>query len=301
MKQVTIKNNFISLTVLDYGAVIQEILVRDRTDKVNNVVVGFENPREYLEDTIFLGACVGRFAGRISGSFRLNGKRYELYHNNGIHLHGGKEGFGKKYWNIETVDHGKNPSITLSYVSPAMEEGYPGELRVTVFYQLIGNALHITHSATTDHTTVINLTNHSYFQLDNEPQIDHYLLQLKSSGILETRDNLLPTGSIIPVENTVYDFFKEKRIATVSLDTPYVLESNNGIAGSVYSPISGISMQVRTNQPAIVVYRPKEFAAVCFETQNYPDAPNYSHFPSSVLHPGETYCNKANFKFDLVF
>lgn len=301
MKQVTIKNNFISLTVLDYGAIIQEILVRDKTDKVNNVVVGFENPREYLEDTIFLGACVGRFAGRISGSFRLNGKRYELYHNNGIHLHGGKEGFGKKYWNIETVDYGKNPSITLSYVSPAMEEGYPGELRVTVFYQLIGNALHITHSATTDHTTVINLTNHSYFQLDNEPQIDHYLLQLKSSGILETRDNLLPTGSIIPVENTVYDFFKEKRIATVSLDTPYVLESNNGIAGSVYSPISGISMQVRTNQPAIVVYRPKEFAAVCFETQNYPDAPNYSHFPSSVLHPGETYCNKANFKFDLVF
>ena len=289
------------MTVLDYGAIIQKILVRDKMGKVNNVVVGFDNPLDYLEDSIFLGACVGRYAGRISGSFRLNGKRYALYHNQGIHLHGGKEGFGKKYWNIDTVDHGKDPSVTLSYLSPAMEEGYPGELRVTVFYQLIGKALHITHSATTDHTTVINLTNHSYFQLDDAPQIDHYLMQLKSGKILETQDNLLPTGRIIPVQNTIYDFLKEKRIATASLDTPYLLESDKGIAGSVYSPISGISMKVRTNQPAMVVYRPKEFPGVCFETQNYPDAPNHPHFPSSVLHPGETYCNRANFEFDLVF
>lgn len=301
MKQVTIKNDHISLTVLDYGAIIQKIEIRDKKNELTNVAVGFEDPSDYLNDSIFLGACVGRYAGRISGgAFVLNGKTYALHHRDGVHLHGGKKGLGKKYWSIDSVDNGEKPSVALSCVSKAMEEGYPGELRVNVNYQIIGNTLRIEHRATTDETTVINLTNHSYFRLDNENQIDHYLLQLKSRNMLETRKNLLPTGQLLRIENTPYDFRNKKKISSLSLDTPYVLENNSGVVASVYSPVSGISMKVQTNQPSIVVYRPKDFPAICFETQNYPDAPNHSHFPTSVLEPGETYDNTSRFEFDLV-
>ncbi len=301
MKQVTINNNCISLTVLDYGAIIQKIEVRNKKNELTNVAVGFEDPSDYLNDTIFLGACVGRYAGRISGGgFDLKGKRYSLYHQDGVHLHGGKEGLGKKFWSIDSVNKDEKPSVKLSYTSRAMEEGYPGEVKVAVVYQLIGNALHIRHKASTDETTVINLTNHSYFRLDDEARIDHYFLQLKSKNILETRENLVPSGRVLPVKNTPYDFRHRKRIAAISLDTPYILDGNTGVVARVHSPASGISMKVQTNQPAIVVYRPKDFPALCLETQNHPDAPNHSHFPSSVLQPGETYNNTSIFEFDLV-
>ncbi|MEX0289698.1 MAG: aldose epimerase family protein [Flavobacteriaceae bacterium] len=301
MNQVTIKNDCISITVLDYGAIIQKIELRDKHSELVNIAVGFENPKDYLQDTIFLGACVGRYAGRISkGGFKLNGTHYPIHHINGVHLHGGVKGFGKRYWTIDSVSQGSEPSVSLSYTSASMEEGYPGELKVKVIYKLVGNSLHIIHRATTTETTVINLTNHSYFHLDGEGTIDHYHLQLNSDAMVETHENLLPTGNIIPIHELPYDFRSIKEIGGISLDTPYVLKSNTEIAASIYSPISGISMKVSTNQPALVVYRPPTFPAICFETQNYPDAPNYPHFPSAVLHPGETYDNSSVFEFDLV-
>jgi len=275
LQQVTIKNEFISLSVLDYGAKIQKILFKDRKGNMLNLVVGFENPDSYLEDQISLGACVGRFAGRISnGSFKLKGDTYNLYSEDGVHLHGGKSGFGKKYWTFDTIVHNKEPFVKLSYQSPHMEEGYPGNLKASVTYKLVDNSLHIIHEAVTDKTTVINLTNHSYFRLDNTNSIDHYELQLECPEILKTYDNLLPTGKLVSVVDTDYDFLTRKEIAGKRLDTPFVVSENVKKVAELYSPVSGITMTVESNQPAVVVYTPLEFGAICFETQNYPDAPN---------------------------
>src|SRR5690606_2625814 len=138
LNQVTIKNDFISLTVLDYGAIIQKLIVKNKEGKATNVVVGFEEPKKYLTDNKFLGACIGRYAGRISnGNFKLEDINYPLYAPNGVHLHGGKEGFGKKTWTISKVDDGEDPSVTLTYFSKDMEEGYPGNLTTTLTYKLM--------------------------------------------------------------------------------------------------------------------------------------------------------------------
>ena len=134
MQQVTIKNNFISLGVLDYGAIVQKILFRDKNGKELNLVVGFENPEDYLEDQKVLGACVGRFAGRISnGGFRINDTSYNLFTVDGVHLHGGKNGFSKKYWTLDKVVHEEQPLVKMTYKSPHMEEGYPGNLTTLIF------------------------------------------------------------------------------------------------------------------------------------------------------------------------
>lgn len=301
MQQVTIKNNFISLGVLDYGAIVQKILFRDKNGKELNLVVGFENPEDYLEDQKVLGACVGRFAGRISnGGFRINDTSYNLFTVDGVHLHGGKNGFSKKYWTLDKVVHEEQPLVKMTYKSPHMEEGYPGNLNVSVTYKLIDNSLHIIHEAVTDKPTVVNLTNHSYFCLDKTNSIDHYELQLECPEILETYNNLLPTGNLVSVTDTEYDFLNRKKIAQKRLDTPYVVSQNAKKVAELYSLVSGIRMKVESNQPAVVVYTPPEFAAICFETQNYPDAPNIKSFPSALLHPGETYFNQAVFTFDLV-
>lgn len=301
MKQITIKNEYISLTVLEYGAIIQKMMVKDKKGKEQNVVVGHEKPEAYLNDEYALGACIGRYAGRISqGGFHLNGKFYPLYKENGVHLHGGKIGFGKKYWTLTQQHLGNNPFIKLSCKSEHLEEGYPGDLEASVTYKLVGNSLHILHEAQTDKTTVINLTNHSYFKLDNEITIDHYNLKLKSEGYLEVDEHLVPTGSIKKVEHTQNNFLKKKKIGSVRLDTPFIFNPNCENAAIVSSNISGIFMKVTTNQPAIVIYTPTPFPAICFETQNYPDAPNQSHFPSSILEPGELYRNESTFDFGTI-
>ncbi len=300
MNQVTIKNNSIVLTVLDYGAIIQKLEVKNNTGSWTNIVAGYDEPMKYLEDRKAMGVCVGRYAGRISqGGFVLERKKYPIYAKDGVHLHGGKVGFGKKYWKIEKVHDGEEPFVRLSYLSVDMEEGYPGNLQVSVTYKLSGNVLHIDHKATTDKTTVVNLTNHSYYKLDDTDSINGYDLQLNCPQVLETQENLLPTGKILPVKNTKYDFQIKKKIGETRLDDPFVIGKNSNIVGYVHSDKTGISMQIITNQPAVVVYTPLEFAAICFETQNYPDAPNQDNFPSSVLKPGETYLNESKFIFGL--
>lgn len=301
MKQFTIKNDFISLTVLDYGAIIQKMLVNDKNGKQVNVVVGHDNPEKYLSDKDSLGACVGRYAGRISkGGFNLEGTFYPLQNENGIHLHGGKVGFGQKYWTLEEHHTGEEPFIRLSYLSPHLEEGYPGNLTATVTYTLVGPTLYILHEAITDKTTVVNLTNHTYYKLDDEKAIDHYNLELQCDGILEVDEKLVPTGKFTDVTNTKYDFLNKKKIGQVHLDTPFTFRPNCKNAAQVSSDVSGIVMKATTDQPAIVIYTPASFPAICFETQNYPDAPNHSHFPTSVLKPGEFYRNRSSFSFGTV-
>jgi len=301
LNQVTIKNDFISLTVLDYGAIIQKLLVKDKDGKATNVVVGFEEPEKYLKDNKALGACIGRYAGRISnGSFKIDGTSYPLYSINGVHLHGGREGFSKKKWTIAKVEDGKDPFVTLTYYSKDMEEGYPGNLSVTLTYKLIGPSLHIMHRATTDRATPVNLTNHSYFNLDGKEQLDHYDLRMPCPEYIELDKDLVPTGNILSVANTDLDFLHPKKIGKTRFDTPFVLDPDLPFNTLLSSRKSGISMEVHTNQPAVVVYTPPEFASICFETQNYPDAPNRPSFPNSILNPGETYDNSTEFKFGFV-
>ena len=301
MKQVTISTPFITLIVLDYGAIIQKLLVKDKNGNSFNAVVGHNLANDYLKDSNCLGASVGRYAGRISdGRFELDRESYDLYVEKGVHLHGGKLGFSKKYWTFEAVDHGREPFVKLSYLSKHLEEGYPGNLKTTVTYQLKENTLKIIYKATSDRTTVVNLTNHSYFRLDDASDINNYQLQLNCPDYLETYDNLLPTGKLLPVKGTKYDFLNSKPIGKKRLDTPFVLDLMTDIAAKLSSKKSGIGLEVSTNQPAVVVYTPQAFPAICFETQNFPDAPNHEHFPSSVLRPGQTYTNKSVFKFDLI-
>ncbi len=301
MKQVTLSNSFITLIVLDYGAIVQKLLVKDVHGDTVNMVVGHNFPSMYLKDQFFLGACIGRYAGRIAnGSFELDRETYPLYQQDGVHLHGGKSGFGKKHWTFEAVDHGEKPFVRLSYFSKHLEEGYPGNLKVSVTYRLDNNSLHIDHRATTDRSTVVNLTNHSYFSLDSALSIDHYELQLGCPKIAVMDDKLLPTGELAPVNDTPYDFMSSKAIGKTRLDTPYVIDHEQKPAARVYSPLSGIAMSVMTNQPAMVVYTPLHMPAICFETENLPDAPNIPKFPNSVLKPGEVYENKSQFIFDLV-
>jgi len=302
LKQVTIKNKSLSLTVLDYGAIIQKLTYKDNKGEIGNLVVGFEKPNDYLNNPNYLGACIGRYAGRITnGSFSLDEKQYLVAQKEGIHLHGGNEGFDRKYWNIDKVSHEGNPFIQLSYISPHLEEGYPGTLSVTLRYSLEAHGLRITYHAETDKTTLVNLTNHSYFILDNSNEIDHYDLHLKCSAYVETASNLLPTGKINKVEGTPYNFLTKKKINALRLDTSFVTDSSKNFIASVSSPLSGLSIQVYSNQPAVVIYTPKNFTGICFETQNFPDAPNHSNFPSAILRPKETYHHETLFNFGFVF
>ncbi|MBO0592314.1 galactose mutarotase [Cellulophaga sp. E16_2] len=296
--QNTIKNNKIELTVLDFGAIIQKIIVKDKNGNPTNMVVGFEQPKDYLDNPMFLGACIGRYAGRISkGEFTLDKKIYPIQEEKDVHLHGGSAGFNKKYFKVDEVNHGGNPFIKLSYISEHLEEGYPGTLKVSVTYTLEDNALIVTHEATTDQKTVVNLTNHSYFKLDNTAEINHYDLQLDCTKILDTYDNLIPTGKLTEVAHTKYDFLENKKINTTRLDTPFVIDKRKEICASVHSAISGITLEVTTNQAAVVIYTPETTGSICFETQNYPDAPNQPNFPSSVLNKGEKYFNQSIFRF----
>lgn len=298
MIQNTIKNDKIELTVLDFGAIIQKIIVKDKYGNPVNMVVSFDDPKDYLINPMYLGACIGRYAGRISnGRFALDGENYNIAEEKGVHLHGGGRGFDKKYFKVDVVKHGNHPSIKLSYESEHLEEGYPGNLKVTVTYSIEDDVLIVTHEATTDQTTVVNLTNHSYFKLDSAEDVNHYDLQLDCSKILETHENLIPTGKFTNVANTKYDFIVTKKINNTRLDTPFVIDKSKEICATAYSEISGINLEVTTNQPAVVIYTPEITGSICFETQNYPDAPNHQHFPSSVLNKEENYFNQSKFRF----
>ncbi len=301
MKLQTIENDHLRLTTLDYGAIVQELLVPDRYGSRVNCVVGYEDPGKYLEDHRFLGACVGRFAGRISGNgIRIGDSYYPIHSDNGIHLHGGMKGLGRRMWKLKEISRGPEPFVTYEYISPHLEEGYPGELKVQVTYALLGNTLRILHEATTDRTTVVNLTNHSYFRLDEEATPDAWWLQVVAGKRLETGEDLIPTGKMLDVSGTEYDFLRPRPLGATRLDTPYAVDPAKDPKAIAWSTESGIRLTVESDQPALVIYTPGDMPSICFETQNFPDAPNHPSFPSSILHPGETYRNESFFRFDLL-
>lgn len=320
-KTITLLNkNNLKLKVSALGATLLFLKVPDKNGKHINVIVGLSHVEDYkseayLIEGLYLGSTVGRYAGRISkGHIVIDSKKYPIYNENGVHLHGGKEGFDKKIWNVESIKSGESPSVTLSYLSKHLEEGYPGNLKVFVTYTLTKyNALKITYKATTDQKTIINLTNHSYFNLNGEGSILDHELQLNSDFCLDVDDKLIPSGKLNPVKGTRFDFNLKSVIGRndfIGLDDTFVLRDDK-LKAIIASRTSGIQLKVYSNQPAMVIYTPlkfkelpfndgatySDFPAICFETQHYPDAPNNINFPSTLLEPNQTYINESIFKF----
>ncbi len=316
---ITIQNkNGMTATVATLGATLMALHVPNNEGKKVNVVVGLQEGENYIQEPylstgLYLGASVGRYAGRISGGqFTIDGNTYPVAHSNGVHLHGGKKGLSQQFWKVKEQAENK---VVLSCTSPDLEEGYPGNLNVEVAYEITeSNSLKVTYTANTDAPTVLNLTNHAYFNLDGEGSILNHELQINSDFILEADDRRVPSGKLLDVSETYFDARKPVTIGRSDFkgyDDAFVLQKESHLKASLASAKTKLRMNVYTNQPATVVYTPKEFAAlpfldaanyekfpaICFETQNFPDAPNHSNFPSAVLRPGAVYVNESVFEF----
>ena len=305
--------------VLDYGVTIRSVLVPDKRGKLVDVVLGYDTLKEYVRDGCYLGTTVGRCANRIKGaSFELNGKTYPLYANNGEnHLHGGKRGFNKYVWNGEQTGE----AVTFSRLSPDGEEGYPGNLQVQVTMGWEGDSLTIRYEATTDQDTVVNLTNHSYFNLNGKGKINGHLLQVAADHYtLNGRDGI-PTGEVVSVEGSAMDFRTPKTIGQdagkkepcVSFFNGY--DSNFIISGHPFATAvgdkTGITLIADTDQPGVQLYTANALgprlgkkgsfygfrSGFCLETQNYPDAINHPQWPSCILKAGETYRSVTTYTF----
>jgi len=294
-------NGRLRVAILTYGATVQRLEVADGT----NVVLGLDTVEDYQNRSRYFGAIVGRFGNRIArGRFTLDGVEYQLPVNDGENsLHGGLRGFDKRVWDVEAVSP---EDITLSLVSPDGEEGYPGTLRVTVRYVLDGDALRIEYRAVTDAPTVLNLTNHSYFNLAGSGDVRGHVVTMEAGHYLPVDEGKIPTGELAPVAGTPFDFTTPSRI-DARLDGCYdhcfVLQGRT----TVTDPGSGRSMEVTTTEPGIQFYTGHmldgvttphgPFAGFCLETQRFPDAPNQPGFPSSVLRPGEEYVSTTTYRF----
>lgn len=321
--------NGASVSITNYGGRVVSILVPDKDNKMVDVSLGYDSVKSYRkEGEPFFGALIGRYGNRIGkGKFTLEGKEYQLQLNNGQNtLHGGTDGFFSKVW--EAKQDGQK--LELSYISADGEAGYPGTLNVKVVYTLTDdNALNIDYSATTDKTTVVNLTNHTYFNLSGEGSatiLDHELT-IAADAYTPVDSTLIPTGKLTPVKGTAFDFTAAKIIGKEienadeqlvfgkGYDHNFVLNKNTGktAIAKVKSPVSGITMEVFTTEPGLQFYSGNFMTGVdkdgkggksyphrsafCLETQHFPDAPNHANFASTVLKPGETYTTSTTYKF----
>jgi aldose 1-epimerase len=308
------------LTVINYGATVVSLKIPLKTAEVVDVVLGFDNLEAYLKSfqlksPPYFGAIVGRFAGRINNSlFNLNGKVFLLNQNNNSHsLHGGIENFSQKVWKVENISEGKNPSITLSYLSPDGDENYPGELAVQLTYTLSElNELIIEYKANGSEDTLVNLTHHSYFNLDgHKSDISEQELIVNSKKILETTNENIPTGKLLNISDSSFDYSRPKK-CPCEIDTTFVLDNKEEFSASLFNKKNLLKMTVYTDQPGVHIYvggncfnevKGKEngdyhpVSGICFETQNFPDAPNHKNFPNSILKKGETYQHKTIYKF----
>ena len=324
---LTIRNrNGMSVVLSNFGARLISIFCPDRDGKLTDVCLGFDTLEDYRTRSGYLGATVGRWGNRIANSsFELGGVKYNLFPNNGKNsLHGGKEGFDKKFWAYSQPGPDK---LVFEYVSPDGEEGYPGELRTTVTFTLSDEGgLAIDYEARSDKDTVVNLTNHAYFNLGGEGTIKDHLLQIHAQAITGTTPDLIPTGELNPVEGTPYDVRSEKRIGDCldmkgnamfdgakGFDMNYVLDGS-GLreAAILYDPLTGRQMRVLTDQPGIQIYSGQglkgsakngamlePFSGIAMETQHFPDSVHQPHFPSTVLKAGEVYRTTTIYEFTL--
>ncbi len=313
------------LELLDYGCTVRAILVPDRNGKLVDVALGYDTIAEYEANNGYVGAAIGRYGNRLSNAqFELNGKTYHVAKNDGEnHLHGGNIGFNKHIWDASVTDDGQ---VAFSRCSPDGEEGYPGALYVKITYTWSDdNKLTISYNAAADADTILNLTNHTYFNLGGGGSVLDEWLTVHADSFLEGDAACTPTGKILPVAGTPFDFNEAKAIGRdIGEDCAQLINAGGydhnflvGAAGELkdvaelYAPGTGIGMRVATTMPGMQVYSGnfttdrmgkggKRFGrrdAICLETQFYPDSPAHAEFPSTVLRKGETYAHETSYAF----
>ncbi|CAM5568513.1 aldose epimerase family protein [Streptomyces atroolivaceus] len=309
VRRWTLEREGTRVRVLTYGAVVQSVAVPGRDGIRAEVALGLPDLKGYERHTgPYFGAVVGRYANRIGGgSFVLDGRTHQVTRNEGRNtLHGGGRGFDKRVWDAEEVPDG----VRLSLVAEDGEEGFPGRLAVSVTYTLDADgALRIAYRATTDAPTVVNLTNHTYWNLagaDSGSALGHEL-RLAAGRITPRDEESIPTGEFLPVEGTRFDFREPKPVGP-GYDTNYVLEETGGEpAAELYDPASGRLLTVRTTEPGLQLYTADHLdgdpyvpcAGIALETQHFPDAPNRPRFPSTVLRPGEEFTSTTVYGFSV--
>ena len=325
--------NGVEVRIMTYGGVVVSLRTPDRKATLDDIVLGFERVEDYLKENPFFGALVGRYGNRIAkGKFKLGGKQYTLAVNNGEnHLHGGLKGFDKALWTAKPLDTTAGVGVELTHTSPDGDEGYPGALQVKVTYTLTDqNEVKIDYFAITDKETVVNLTNHSYFNLRGagEGEIISTELMINADKFTPVDKGLIPTGEMRPVKGTPFDFTKPKPIGQNIYDETdeqikfgggydhnFVLNKGAGgltKAAEAYDSKTGRVLEVFTTEPGVQFYTGnfldgklsgkgnkaynKRFA-FCLETQHYPDSPNKPEFPTTTLRPGEKYQSQTTWKF----
>ena len=316
--------NQMTVKITNYGGIVTSIKVPDKNGIVDDVVLGFENLDDYLGPVPYFGALIGRYGNRIAGArFTLEGIEYTLATNNGPnHLHGGNRGFDKMVWKSDIIDEKDRVGIKLTYLSIDGEEGYPGNLDVAVSYILNNkNELIIDYCASCDKSTPVNFTHHSYFNLKGKGDILDHILTIHANHFTPVDDELLPTGEVSPVKDTPMDFTSPtaigKRIQMVKggYDHNYVLNKWDGslrLVASLFDQESGRIMDVSTTEPGMQLYTGNfldgllkgsggrsfdKNGGVCLETQHYPDSPNRTSFPTTILKPGQPYRQTTIYHF----
>ncbi|MEW6127767.1 MAG: aldose epimerase family protein [Acidobacteriota bacterium] len=318
--------------ITNYGGIVVALKAPDRNGKMDDIVLGFDSLDGYLKGHPYFGCIAGRYANRIAkGHFKLDGKAYQLTLNNGAHhLHGGVEGFDKRVWNAREVKAKNGSALELSYVSKDGDQGYPGNLSVKVVYTLTNaNELKVDYTATTDKATVVNLTNHAYFNLAGQGNGDilNHQLQINANRFTPTDETAIPTGVLQSVKGTPFDFTKPQAIGArinqndeqikfgKGYDHNFVLNGKMGVlrqAAIVQEPTSGRVLEIWTTEPGIQFYTGNYLDGTltgkggkvyqhrygfCLETQHFPDSPNQAKFPSTVLRPGGLYRTTTVMKF----
>jgi len=325
----------IELKIMNYGGAIVSAIVPDKNGNFADIVLGHDSFQGYLKANPYFGAIVGRYANRIAkGKFTLNGKVYTLATNNGQnHLHGGIKGFDKRIWNATPLITPNGVALKLSYLSKNGEEGYPGNLNVVVTYTLNNNnELRINYSASTDQTTIVNLTNHTYWNLAENGDILNHIMMINADKFTPVDSTLIPTGEIKSVYGTPFDFRKFRPIGDqINADNIQLKYANGGydlnwvlnkdehdslyLAARVTEPISGRVLEVWSTEPGLQFYSGnfldgsitgkngqiyKKHTAFALEAQHFPDSPNHPNFPSVVLKPGQEYKQTTIYKFKTI-
>jgi len=330
---LTNKNGLVA-KISNYGGIMTELWLPDKNGQMADCALGYDNLADYIKATPYFGALIGRYGNRIGGgTFKLEGRTYTLAKNDGgkNHLHGGVKGFDKVVWEGKEIQNKNGVGLELTYLSKDLEEGYPGNLNAKVVYMLTNkNELTVEYWATTDKPTVVNLTQHNYYNLagHNSGTILDHLMMINGDRFTPTDDGLIPTGEILPVAGTPMDFTKPTAIgARVNMDYQplkfgrgydhnWILKNKRAgamsLAAKVVEPKSGRVMEIRTEEPAIQFYcgnfldgtnigkggvKYQHRTGFCLETQHYPDSPNHSNFPSTELKPGQEYHTKTVHKF----
>ncbi|MBD3419609.1 MAG: galactose-1-epimerase [Chitinivibrionales bacterium] len=325
--------NGIEIDITNYGGIVTRLVTPDKNGQQADIVLGYSDFESYLKATPYFGSLIGRFGNRINaGKFTLNGRQYTLNCNeNGRHLHGGNVGFDKVIWDAQPAKQEDSCSLKLRYISPDGEEGYPGTLTTDVEYKLTNNnELVIAYTATTDIDTVLNLTHHSYFNLagDGSGDIFDHVAEVNASRFAPVDDNLMPTGDLLPVKETPFDFTSPARLGEVihadheqlkivggGVDHSFALDKHGDAlapAAIVTEPTSGRTLEVETTEPALQFYTGNmldgtlagkagaiyaKHTGFCMEAQHYPNSPNRPEFPSTVLKPEETYKQVTLYRF----